>query len=952
MKADLSNREPKILKRWEEMGLYGLIRKRSRGAKKFVLHDGPPYANGDIHMGHALNKILKDIVVKYKTMRGFDSPYVPGWDCHGLPVEHQLFKELKMTKYDIDQVHFRKKAYDYAMKYVAIQRTQFKRLGVLGAWEMPYLTLSKSYEAKIVRSFGSLVKGGYIYRDLKPVNWCATCETALAEAEVEYEDKTSPSIYVRFRLSDESMAKMNVARECEAKRSLPEGDEGRGSAKRSEASPKGTRDDSCFLIWTTTPWTLLANVAIAVHPDHEYVAVRVLGKAQDTRHKTQGTPLYIMAKGLVDATMAKLGVGEFEIAKSVTGKDLEGLECAHPLVDRSSKVVLAEYVSMEEGTGCVHTAPGHGQEDYLTGKKYNLPTIMPVDSRGRFDATCGEFSGMDVYKANKAIIQRLKDQGDLLHDEEVVHSYPHCWRCKRPIIFRATEQYFMNVDHRGLRQALLESIKAVAWVPPQGEARISAMVEARPDWCLSRQRYWGVPIIAFRCENQGCKEVLLDHEVVEHVARLVEGEGSDVWFLKSAEELLPKGTRCKRCGGTKLVKEDDIIDVWFDSGVSHQAVLKDDRELDYPCELYLEGSDQHRGWFQSALITSTAIDGVAPYRTVLTHGFVVDGEGKKMSKSLGNVISPQDVMKRYGADILRLWVASSDYSEDVRLSDEILMRLADAYRKIRNTYKYLLSSLYDFDADKDALDYGGLLEIDRWMLAKLSSLLREITGYYEEYAFHKVFRSVYNFCIYEISSIYLDVLKDRMYTFRSDSRERRSGQTAIHEVLVSLLKVMAPIMSFTCDEAWQFLALKGRSESVHLEGWVDETRYARWSDEKLIDTWARLIEVRETVLKSLEEKRQSGEIGSPLEATVVLTSRDEGLAALLERYRAQLSYLFIVSQVELVRDPHGRGGAEALSVRVERARGTKCQRCWNWSDSVGSDASHPTICSRCVGAIT
>ncbi len=915
MKADLPNREPKILKRWEQIDVYRLIRQRAKGSKKFVLHDGPPYANGDIHMGHALNKILKDIVVKYKTMRGFDSPYVPGWDCHGLPVEHQLFKELKMTKYDIDQVEFRKKAYDYAMKYVEIQKAQFKRLGVFGDWERPYLTLSKGYEADIVRSFGSLVRDGYIYRDLKPVNWCATCETALAEAEVEYEDKTSPSIYVRFRLKREHGAGLD---------------------------PRFAEDRIYFVIWTTTPWTLLANVAVAVHPAHEYVVVR-----------PRAGELYVAAKGLLEATMAKLGVKEFKVEKTVKGRGLDGLECMHPFIDRPSKVVLAEYVSMEEGTGCVHTAPGHGQEDYLTGKKYNLSTIMPVDSRGRFDSTCGEFSGMHVDKANGAIIQKLKGSGELLHDEAVSHSYPHCWRCKKPIIFRATEQYFMNVDHRALRGRLLDSIRGgVKWIPSQGEARIRAMVESRPDWCLSRQRYWGVPIVAFRCENPQCKEVLLDHDVIEHVVAMVEREGSDIWFSKTAEEMLPEGARCKKCGSTKCAKEDDIIDVWFDSGVSHQAVLKRNGDLDYPCELYLEGSDQHRGWFQSALITSMAIDGIPPYRTVLTHGFVVDGEGKKMSKSLGNVISPQEVMRRYGADILRLWVASSDYSEDVRLSDEILTRLADAYRKIRNTYKYLLSNLYDFDPDADGVGREDMVDLDRWMLSRLSLLIRETAGYYEEYAFHKIFKSVYSFCIYEISSIYLDVLKDRMYTFRANSRERRSGQTASHAVLVNLLKIMAPIMPFTCDEAWGYLRVKNKAETIHAERWPDEKEYSAWSDEGLLATWNVLLETREKVLKALEEKRQAGEIGSGLEARIVLSSRDGKIAALLEKYRAQLPYLFIVSQLELVA-PQGAAGSgeEKVSVLVERAHGKKCERCWNWSDSVGHSARHPTICSRCVSAI-
>ncbi len=907
MKADLPNREPKLLKHWQEIDLYGKLRSIYKGKKKFILHDGPPYANGNIHTGHALNKILKDIVIRYKTMRGFDSPYVPGWDCHGLPVEHQLFKELKITKYDIDQVKFRKKAYDYAMKYVGIQREQFKRLGIMGEWQKPYLTLSKGYEAEIVRSFGKLVEKGYIYKDLKPVNWCAACETALAEAEVEYEDKTSPSIYVKFKLT-----KYEV---------------------------RSTNDEVYFVIWTTTPWTLLANVAIALHPDAEYAFVDIpaagaLGSRQE---------IYIIAKSLVEAAMNKIGIKNYKIIKTLKGKELEGVETKHPFIDRNSKVVLAEYVSMEDGTGCVHTAPGHGQEDYVTGKRYSLPTIMPVDSKGKFDSTCGEFSGMNVIKADKPILEKLKSLDKLLHEEDVTHSYPHCWRCKKPIIFRATEQYFLKIDHKDLRRHMLKAISSeIKWIPKEGESRISAMVENRPDWCLSRQRYWGVPIIAFYCK--GCKEVLLDAKVIEYVAGIVEKEGADAWFARKEEDLMPEGTKCRSCGGSHFIKETDIIDVWFDSGVSHQAVLKTSKELDYPCELYLEGSDQHRGWFQSALITAMGIDGRAPYKEVLTHGFVVDGEGKKMSKSLGNVITPEEVMKKYGADILRLWVASSDYSEDVRMSDEILNRLADAYRKIRNTYKYLLSNLYDFDPDKEGIDYKDMLEIDRWILHKLARVITDATRNYEAYAFHKVYRDVYNFCVTEVSAIYLDVLKDRMYTFTKNSRERRSGQSAMFEVLQALLRIMAPFISITTDEAWGYLSARNKAESVHLESWPDENIYKTWMDKTLDEKWTHLTGMREEVLKSLEEKRQDGTIGSSLEAAVTIIMNDAGVKLVLEEKKDFLRYLFIVSQVKLF------DGEPAIL--IEKAKGKKCSRCWNYSEAVGLDKAHPTLCERCVKNIT
>lgn len=907
MKADLPNREPKILKKWQDSGLYEKIRRKSKGKPKYVLHDGPPYANGSIHMGHALNKILKDIVIRYKTMRGFDSPYVPGWDCHGLPVEHQLFKELKLTKYDIDQVQFRKKAYDYAMKYVEIQKNEFKRLGILGYWDSPYLTLSRGYEAAIVRSFGKLVDKGYIYKGLKPVNWCATCETALAEAEVEYEDKTSPSVYVKFESVYNDMP-------------------------------------GHFIIWTTTPWTLIANVAIAVHPDFEYALVDI----KDGEFRGEK---FILAKELIGRLAESAGIKEYSIVKTFKGKELEGLEARHPFIDRKVKVVLAPYVTMEDGTGCVHTAPGHGQEDYFTGKRYGLPTIMPVDQRGKFDATAGEFSGMKVYDANKPIIDKLILLGKLVKQGEVRHSYPHCWRCKRPIIFRATEQYFLKIDHDGLREAMLGAIESkVKWIPEAGEARISAMVKNRPDWCLSRQRYWGVPIIAFHCK--GCKETLLDARAIEHVASLVEKDGADVWFSRKESDLLLKGTKCKKCGGADFEKETDIIDVWFDSGVSHQAVLKADKELDYPCELYLEGSDQHRGWFQSALITAMAIDGAPSYKNVLTHGFVVDGEGKKMSKSLGNVITPEQVMKKYGADILRLWVAASDYNEDVRLSDEILSRLADAYRKIRNTYKYLLSNLYDFDPEKHRVEDAKMLETDRWILSRLSGVLKACEANYDACEFHKVYRDVYNFCGFEVSSVYLDILKDRMYTFKADSLERRSGQTAMFYLATALLKMMAPILAVTSDEAWGYLAFSGKADSVHLDEWPKDD-YKKWTDTALDEKWGRLIAVREAVLKKLEEKRTAGEIGSSLEAEVVLTTADDSYKKLLTDNKNGLRYLFIVSRVELSNAPAKADAPSALPVEIQvrKAAGQKCQRCWNYSEMVGANKDHPTLCERCIKAV-
>jgi len=901
MKANLPNKEPLILKEWGEKDIYGLVRKASSGKKAFVLHDGPPYANGNIHMGHTLNKILKDIVVKFRTMNGMDAPYVPGWDCHGLPVEHQLFKELKLSKYDIGQVDFRKKAHKYAMRFVNIQRDEFKRLGVFGDWDNPYLTLDPKYESGIIRTFGRLVEKDYIYKDLKPVNWCATCETALAEAEVEYADKVSPSIYVRFKVKN----------------------------KGGHDFTKGLKGDTYFLIWTTTPWTLIANVAVALHPKLNYVSVM-----------TEKGNL-IMSEDLMGRTLEKLSLKAMGAVTRISGRELEGLVARHPFIDRDSVVVLGEYVSNEEGTGCVHTAPGHGQEDHVTGKAYKLPTIMPVTTKGLFDKTAGKFANIHIKKADPLIMQELASTEDLLSSEEISHSYPHCWRCKKPIIFRATEQYFMNVDKNSLRKKLLEVIRKVKWVPGTGEGRISSMIANRPDWCLSRQRYWGVPIPGFHCEK--CGEILLDKKVIDNVAGIIEKEGSNAFFEKDAEDLLPAGTRCKKCGGKEFTKESDIVDVWFESGVSHQSVLRPKGQ--FPSDLYLEGSDQHRGWFQSALITSYAVEKKAPYKAVLTHGFVVDGEGKKMSKSLGNVIAPQEIIKKYGADILRLWVASSDYNEDIRLSDEILNRLADAYRKIRNTLKYLISNIYDFDL-KSRCGRKDMLPIDRWALGETKRLVDNVTEYYENYSFHMVYRSVYNFCTVTMSSIYLDILKDRLYTFPSSSVERRSAQCALYTILSALVRIIAPILSFTAEEAYSKMPDAG-GESVHLARWpeLNEVR----SEKDLAAKYERLFKIRASTLFALEEKRKEKKIGSPLEAKIILTPNCDDNHKFLKSLEDELPSIFIVSQIE-VKETNSSLKSD-YNIEVERAEGDKCQRCWNFSPTVGRDALHKDLCERCAGAI-
>jgi len=910
MKANLPNKEPEILEKWEAWDIYRKITSSRAGSgRSFILHDGPPYANGRIHMGHVLNKILKDICVKYYAMKGFFSPYVPGWDCHGLPVEHQLFKELDMTKHDIDQVAFRKKAYDYAMKYVGIQAEEFKRLGIFGDWENPYLTLSRDYEADILLALADLYEKGYIYKDLKPVNWCARCETALAEAEVEYEDKESPSIFVKFRADKDE-------------RGMP----------------------VFFVIWTTTPWTLIANAAVALHPDFSYSMVETGGE------------VWIMESELAPGLMEKFGNGEYRVLKDLTGKEIfeSGIKARHPFIERDSVIVLADYVTREEGTGCVHTAPGHGQEDHLTGKKYGLPVIMPVDAKGNFTAEAGEFSGHNVYKANASIIDSMRKQGSLIKDSVVAHSYPHCWRCKEPIIFRATEQWFMKIDHQGLRDKMIKAIdNDVEWIPPMGRDRIGSMVRNRPDWCLSRQRYWGVPIPAFRCSS--CGEAFTSAGSIRAVGELTRKHGADVWFEKDIGDLIPGKAECPSCGSGEIQKESDILDVWFDSGVSHRAVLRARKELAFPCDLYLEGSDQHRGWFQSSLITSMASDNTPPYRKVLTHGFVVDGEGKKMSKSVGNVISPQDIMRDYGADILRLWVSSSDYEADIKLSGEILDRLADGYRKIRNTFRYLLSNLYDFDPSRDAVPPERMYEIDRWMLSRLRGLVDEVTGSYDNWEFHRVYRAVYDFCVYEVSAFYLDVLKDVLYILTPDSPERRSAQTALFRVLEALVRVMAPLLSFTSEEAWGFIERPGKAESVHTADWPDpEKEMSGWKDEVLDSKWEKLLGIRDAVMKMLETRREKGLLGSSLEAGITLYSDDKDMSRFIRDNEGLFPAVLKVSQAGVLEE-RAQGMEEAagfpLFVGVEKARGSKCQRCWNWRETVGDNNEAPDICERCYKVI-
>ena len=904
MKGNLPDKEPGILKKWEGADLYQKIRAKQKGKPKYILHDGPPYANGNIHIGHALNKTLKDIVIKFKTMQGYDAPYVPGWDCHGMPIEHQLFKEMKKTKHDVDQVKFRKLAHEFAMKYVQIQKAEFERLGIFGDWDNPYLTLKPEYEKAVVASFNKLAKEGYIYRGLKPINWCAKCETALAEAEVEYEDHISPSIYVKFDIASALRSPIGNA--------VPIGDRDKGFA---------------FLVWTTTPWTLVSNVAIAVHPDLKYVFV-----------KTDSPGTLVLAEDLLEGVLKKLGATG-SVIKTVKGKELEGAIAQHPFLNRASKVVLADYVSNEDGTGCVHIAPGHGQEDYEVGLKYNLPVVMPVDEKGRFKKIDSfevpdEIIGKPISEANDIVLKILSDKKALLISAKTGHSYPCCWRCHSPLLFRATKQWFLGVDKNSLRQRTLNEIKGIKWVPDIGEKRISSMIELRPDWCLSRQRYWGVPVPILYCAS--CNSEIIDDSVMKKIEETFGAEGSDSWFAKGAESFVPQGFKCKKCGHGEFKKETDILDVWFESGASHQAVLRINSELGFPADLYLEGSDQHRGWFQASILIGMGVEKMPPFKNVLTHGFVVDGAGKKMSKSAGNVVSPQEVISKKGADVLRLWASSSSYFDDVRISDEILDRTVEAYRKFRNTAKYLLGNLYDFDPEKDSVVPKGLLEIDRWALSRLNSVIREVTGSFERFMFHEATSSIYKFCILDMSNFYLDILKDRLYTFGAESKARRSGQTALYKILSVLTRLMAPITPFTAEEIWGYFNKVG---SVHLADWPKVENCL--IDADLEAGWQALINLREEVLNALEEKRIVKLIGSPLEAKVIIAAAREEYE-FLNKYLADLRYIFIVSQVELIK-------GDKLNIRVIKADGKKCSRCWNWSSLVGEDQSNPTLCERCVG---
>lgn len=908
MRANLPKREPEIQRFWDEVNIYEAVRERRRMCPKFILHDGPPYANGDIHIGTALNKILKDIVVKFATMDGHDSPYIPGWDTHGLPIELQVVKSLGIDRHDADVLDLRRRCREYALRYAEIQRDQFKRLGVRGDWERPYLTLHPEFESRQILVFGEMAKKGFIYKGLKPVYWCASCETALAEAEVEYDDRRSRSIYVSFPVVD-----------------------GKGVVPG---------EDSYIVIWTTTPWTLPANTAICLRPEAEYVLLR----------SKRG--LLLIAAELVGEVSRATGIEFDGEVLRCNGRDLEGVKCRHPLFERESVIVLGDHVTLEDGTGCVHTAPGHGIEDYEVGVRYGLPVLNPVDGRGYFTAEAGKFAGMHYEEANQAIIEELDRAGLLLRSSWVTHQYPHCWRCKEPILFRATEQWFASVD--GFREQALGAIDRVRWIPAWGHERIRNMIAERGDWCISRQRVWGVPIPAVYCES--CGKVIIDDAVTGRVSELFAKEGSDAWYRLEAAEIVPPGLKCPGCGGTAFRKETDIMDVWFDSGSSHAAVLETREELQWPADMYLEGSDQHRGWFQSSLLTAVATRGDAPYRSVLTHGFVVDGEGRKMSKSLGNVVSPFDVIERYGADILRLWVISSDYRGDIRVSPDILKQLAEVYRKIRNTFRYLLGNLYDYDPVADRVEYAKLLEMDRWALHRLQRLVERVTKAYRNYEYHVIYHSINQFCSTDMSAFYLDVLKDRLYTEGADSSERRSAQTVLYEVARTLTQLVAPVLSFTAEEVWMHLPKSSEMPvSVQLSDWPAVME--EYVDEDLASRWETLLRVREMVCRRLEESRVAREIGNSLEAVVHIVP-DASTEELLRRYEDQLADIFIVSGVVLhpVGDvPEGVVSypeMPKLHLLVERSPGAKCGRCWRYLTDVGLEDRYPDLCPRCVQVVT
>lgn len=918
MKANLAQKEPMALKRWDKDELYKQLQEKAKDKPHFILHDGPPYANGNIHLGTAFNKILKDIILRSKRMAGFYTPYIPGWDCHGLPIEHNVDKELGEKKKTIPKLSKRSACRKYANKWIKIQKKEFKRLGVLGDWDDPYLTIKYSYEATIAREFNKFLLSDSVIKNKKPVYWCSTCTTALAEAEVEYHDHTSPSIFVKFKVEEDF----------------------------SDIDLSLAGDNVYVVIWTTTPWTLPANLAVALHPDFVYAAVAV------------GSDTLILARDLVEDVMAEIGVEDFSIKATFSARSFENRKCRHPFMGRDSLFVLADYVTTEAGTGCVHTAPGHGTDDYLTGLKYGLDILSPLNNEGVYTEEAGVYAGQTVPGVNSVINSDMAEAGSLMYESNLHHSYPHCWRCKKPVMYRATPQWFISMENNQLRTRALEAIKNVTWTPEWGQQRIYSMVEGRPDWCLSRQRSWGVPITVISCSD--CGEVVKSEDLVRRIDELFLKEGADAWFSHDVEDFLLKDTECTGCGGRNFVKEEDILDVWFDSGVSHAAVCEERDELDSPADLYLEGSDQHRGWFQSSLLTSTGTRGSAPFKGVLTHGYVVDGQGKKMSKSVGNVVAPGEVIEKYGAEILRLWVSSEDYRDDIKVSDEILKQVSDSYRKIRNTIRYILGNIGDFNPQQNSVPFADLPELDRWALAKYEQFRLKVEEGYEKYEFHSIYQKLNYFCGTTMSSFYLDILKDRLYVEGTDSYLRRSAQTVLHVILDGLLRLLSPILCFTAEEAWNHLYSVGQKEPLS-KGifFVDfpESCEVEGCDERMMAKWERIIGVRSEITKALEIARREKVIGHSLEAKVQIKAEGD-LAAFLEEEWQTIKEVSIISELSPLTEIDREGETsfeseelEGFTVQVNGAPGKKCERCWIRSTTVGQAVEHPDICDRCVEVV-
>jgi isoleucyl-tRNA synthetase len=896
MRGNLPQREPEFLAFWQDIDIYKLAEEKNKDNPTFILHDGPPYANGDIHLGHVLNKVLKDMVVKYKSMQGFHAPYVPGWDTHGLPIELKTIKDLRINCNQVDKVEFRERCKDYALKYVNIQKEQFKRIGVRGDWDHPYVTLDPAYEAVQIGAFGEMAKKGYVYKGLKPVYWCPDCETALAEAEVEYADHKSASIYVKFHIKD----------------------------------GKGILDnDVHFVIWTTTPWTIPANLAICLHPEYDYVLLEIQGDK------------YIIAHDLLENFLEAIDKKDapHNVLAHYKGRDLEYITCQHPLLDRESLVILGNHVTLEAGTGCVHTAPGHGLDDFFVGCQYNLDILSPLDNQGRFTEEAGPFQGLDTIAGNKAVVKALEECGALLSFNMFTHQYPHCWRCKTPILFRATEQWFASID--GFREKALQAVDGVRWIPAWGHDRIYNMIRDRGDWCISRQRTWGVPIPIFYCQD--CGKPIINDQTISHIQALIKEHGSSIWFAKEAQELVPPGFTCPDCGCHEFSKESDIMDVWFDSGISNMAVLEHRAGHSWPADLYLEGSDQHRGWFNSSLCISVANRGLPPYKQVLTHGFLVDEKGYKLSKSSGNAVDPLKVIDNMGADVLRLWVASADYRNDMVNSPSIMKQVSESYRKIRNTARYLLGNLYDFDIEKDMVAYADMSEIDKWAMIRLHKLIEKVTAAYEDYEFHIVYHAIHNFCVVDMSTFYLDVVKDCLYTELPADPKRRSVQTVLYHIADGLVRLLTPVLAFTSEEIYSFLP-KDDIAPVSVQLLDFPKADTKLYDDELEAKWQTLLEIREAVGKELEMARQEKTIGHSLDAAVDLYVGGGDLT-ILKSVEKDLASIFIVSQANI------KEGQDDLRIVVGPAKGQKCERCWIYSESVGEDKDHPTLCSRCAAVV-